>query len=240
MFHRSDLVGDVDFQHKFGGGFDIASSDLPIDIWDFKGPYPFPVTANPTTLVCGNEEDGPGGIGALTISVFGLDDNLKLRTSTIPTDGLDEINLPIDYYRVFRVNVETAGSYETNVSNIDIKHGPTILARILPGYGSTLMAIYTISLDYQLCYLKKLYLDVTRVHGGGDSVAMASFQCRKPGGAWQVKHPVRLATSVAHWDYTFSDPGLSLLPGSDLRWRIVDISTGAIIAFAGFDLREVK
>lgn len=240
MFHRSALVGDIDFQHKFGGGFNIEAADLPIDIWDFKGQYPFPVTANPTTLVCGSEEDGPGGTGALTISVFGLDNNLKLHTSIVPTDGLNEVDLPIDYYRVFRVNVETAGSHETNVSSIDIKHGVTVLARVLPGLGSTLMAAYTISLDYQLCYLKKLYLDVTRMHGAADSVIMAHFQCRKPGGAWQVRHPVRLATSIVHWDYTFPDPGLSLPPGSDLRWRIVDISAGTIIAFAGFDLREVK
>jgi hypothetical protein len=148
--------------------------------------------------------------------------------------------LPTDFYRVFRVNVETAGSYETNISNIDIKHGSTILARILPGFGSTLMATYTISLDYQACYLKKLYLDVSRQPGLGASIVMAHFQIRKPGGAWQVKHPVRLSTLVAHWDYTFPDPGLSLVPGSDLRWRILDISIGTIIAFAGFDLREIK
>lgn len=240
MLHRSSLVGNIDFQHKFGGGFDITAANLPIDIWDFKGQYPFPVDANPTTLVCGNEEDGAGGIGARTASVFGLDDNLKLYTSIVSTDGLDEVNLPVDYRQVFRVNVETAGSYETNVSNVDVKHGSTILARVLPGYGSTLMAIYTISLDYQSCYLKKLYLEVSRVHGEGNSVVMAHFQCRKPGGAWQVKHPVRLSTSVAHWDYTFPDPGLSLQPGSNLRWRILDISAGTIVAFAGFDLREVK
>lgn len=250
MFHRAALVGEIDFQHKFGGGFGITSADLPLDVWDAREVYPFPLSANPTTLICDNVEDGPGKSGALTVSVFGLDYGLKSQTTLVPTDGFDEVSLPIDFYRVFRVNVETAGSHETNVGNIDVKHGVTTLARVQPGIGSTLMATYTISSDYQLCFLKKLYLDVSRVNGdeNGDengnqnqvSMVTVYFQCRKPGGAWQVKHPVRLSTLISHWDYIFPDPGLSLSPGSDLRWRIVDISAGEIIAFAGFDLREVK
>ncbi len=247
MLHRAALVGEINFQHKFGGGFGITAGDLPVDIWDMKEAYPFPVLVNPTTLVCDNIEDGPGKSGALTVSVFGLDYDLKLQTVLVPTNGFDEVLLPIEFYRVFRTNVETAGSHETNVGNIDIKHGASILARVQPDIGSTLMGIYTISSDYQSCFLKKLYLDVSRTNGGqnGDqngqvSIVTAYFQCRKPGGAWQVRHPVRLSTSVAHWDYIFPDPGLSLPPGSDLRWRIVDISAGEIIAFAGFDLREVK
>jgi hypothetical protein len=242
MLHRSALVGEIDFQHKFGRGFGITASDLPVDIWDMKSIYPFPASAHPTTLVCDDTEDEPGKTGALTTSIFGLDHALKSHMVLVPTGGQNEVPLPIDFYRIFRVNIETAGSHETNVGNIDVKHGDTILARVQPGYGSTLMATYTISTDYQQCYLKKLYLDVSRVSPGlgQESIVTAHFQYRKNKGAWQVKHPIRLSTDVAHWDYVFPDPGLSLPPGSDLRWRILDISTGAITAFAGFDLREVK
>lgn len=242
MFHRASLVGNIDFQHKFGGVFNIEDGDLPIDIWDAKGVYPFPTSASPTILVCDDIEDGPGKSGALTASVFGLDSELKSHMVLVPTGGQNEVSLPIDFRRVFRVNIETAGSYQTNIGNVDVKHGATVLARVQPGFGSTLMATYTISTDYQLCYLKKLYLDVSKVSPGlgQESVVAAHFQYRKNGGAWQVKHPIRLSTDVAHWDYIFPDPGLSLPPGSDLRWRILGISTGAIIAFAGFDLREVK
>lgn len=241
MFHRASLVGDIDFQHKFGSTFNVKNTDLPIDIWDVKGVYPFPTSARPTILICDDTEDGPGKSGALTASIFGLDYALKSHMVLVPTGGQDEVVLPINFYRVFRVNIETAGSYQANIGNVDIRHGTTILARVQPGFGSTLMATYTISTDYQLCYLKKLYLDVSKVSPGGqESIVTAHFQYRKNGGAWQVKHPIRLSTDIAHWDYIFSDPGLSLPSGSDLRWRILDISTGAITAFAGFDLREVK
>ncbi len=241
MVHRKEFVGGVDFQHKFGAVYGVEAQDLPLDVWDAKAQYPFPVSAGVTTLVSDSDEDGPGNSGARLTSVFGVDGDLKLCNVVEHNTGQEEVILSREFFRVFRVNVEMAGDAGTNVGILDVKQGSTILARIQPAYGSTLMAVYTIAMDYQRCYLKKLYLDVSRVRQAGqESVVTAHFQCRKYGGAWQVKHPVRLSTSVSHWDYVFPDPGLSLPPGSDLRWRMLDISNDEIIAFAGFDLREVK
>jgi len=240
MFHRDVFVGGVDFQHKFGGVFGGANQDVPFDIWDIKSPYPFPEVVGTTTLVSDSNEDSPGKSGALLTSVFGLDRDLRLCSVVERNAGQEEVTLSKEFFRVFRINIELAGSTETNVGNVDVKHGPIVLARVQPTYGSTLMAIYTISMDYQKCYLKKLYLDVSRVSPGQESEVTAHFQYRKFGGAWQVKHPVRLSTRVAHWDYEFPDPGLSLPSGSDLRWRVLDVSGSGVICFAGFDLREVK
>lgn len=243
MFYRSSLVGGLNFQHKFGGVENVSSADLPIDVWDIKTPYPFPSSAEPTTLVSDSPEDGPGQNGALTVSVFGLDQALKLCTSIETMEGESPVPLPVNYYRVFRINAETAGDYNTNIGNIDVKHGSVVLARIQPDYGSTLMTPYTITGDVLFCYLKKLYLDVNlsvlipaEPH---ESIVTAHFQYRKPGGAWQVKQPVKLSTKAQHWNYVFPDPGLQLVAGSDLRWRILDISGDDIDVFAGFDLREV-
>lgn len=241
MVHRKEFIGGVDFQHKFGGVYDVEAQDLPLDVWDVKAPYPFPVSASPTVLVSDSDEDGPGNSGARLTSVFGVDTDLRLCNVVEHNTGQEEVLLSREFFRVFRINVEIAGTSGTNVGTLDVKHGSTVLARVQPTYGSTLMAVYTIAMDYQHCYLKKLYLEVSKVREvGQESVVTAHFQYRKYGGAWQVKHPVRLSTVVSHWDYVFPDPGLSLPPGSDLRWRMLDISNDEIIAFAGFDLREVK
>lgn len=243
MFYRDSLVGGLNFQHKFGGIENVGATDLPVDVWDIKEPYPFPLSAKPTTLVSDSPEDGPGFDGALTVSVFGLNQELELYVSIETINGENPVPLSMDYYRVFRANVETAGSYNTNIGNIDVKHGSVVLARIQPNYGSTLMATYTISKDIQMCYMKKLYLDVNlsvpRPAEPQDSLVTAHFQYRKSGGAWQVKHPVKLSTNTQFWSYVFPDPGLELASGSDLRWRITDIEGDEIDAFAGFDLREI-
>lgn len=241
MFYRPNHVGGIDIQNKFGSNFDMSASELPQDIWDCGGIYPFPETSGLTTLVCGDAADGPSGTGALEVSVFGLDTNLRLLKEIVSTDGLSEVPLVNEFYRVFRGNVETAGSHETNVSAIEIKHGPVVLARIRPDNGSTLMAVYTISLDYTAAYLTKMYLEVGRVTGEGNISVDARFQARKPGGAWQVKRPVTIKTLDASvWSYEFADPGMYLTPGSDLRWRVLDINGGSAFAHAGFDLREIK
>lgn len=241
MVHRKEFVGGVDFQHKFGAVFGGEAQDVPFDIWDIKSPYPFPEASAATILVSDNDEDSPGKSGALLTSVFGLDRDLRLCHTVERNEGQEEVLLSQEFLRVFRINIELAGDAETNVGNVDVKHGSTILARVKPMYGSTLMAVYTISMDYQKCNLKKLYLDASKVRSiGQESVVTAHFQYRKFGGAWQVKHPIRLSTLAAHWDYEFPDPGLSLPPGSDLRWRVLDISGSEVVCFAGFDLREVQ
>lgn len=241
MFYRPNHAGGIDVQNKFGSNFDISASELPQDIWDCGGIYPFPIASGPTTLVSDSPEDAPGGTGVWTVTVFGLDHNLLLLKEVKEPNGLTDVLLDNEFYRVFRVNVEEAGSHETNIGTIEVKHGTTILARVQPDNGSTLMAIYTVSLDYKSCFLTGFYLEIGRVTGEGNITVDAQFQVRKPGGAWQVKRPVTIGLKdESIWRYQFADPGMPIAPGSDLRWRVLDVNSGTALAHAGFDLREIR
>lgn len=229
-------------EHKFGVVTDVDTASVPEDVWDMGGIYPFPAAAAATTVVSDSAEDGAGTLtGALSVVVHGLDSEFMLLSEIVTMNGTGVVSLNNDYYRVFRPRVLTAGSNETNVGNIDVKHGATILGRIMAGNGTSLMAIYTIPAGFQWSHLKKMYLDLGR-SGGGAAITMdAKLEIRPPGGAWYVQHPLRLVSTISpDWQYEYVDPGVPLEQGTDLRWRITSVSANNTIVQAGFSIAEVR
>lgn len=238
---RKELVGDISLLHKFGVNPDIDTASIPEDVWDEGGVYPFPSAAATTTIISDSDEDGAAGLtGALTVVVNGTDINFNLLSETVTMDGTDAVTLSNDFFRVWRPRVETSGSNETNVGTIEVKHGATVLGKIQPNNGTSLMAVYTTLFGRQ-SYLKKLYVDIGRSGGGAAITVDCHLRLRAPGKSWFITHPVRLVTNVfPNWDYIYPDPGVFLEVGTDIVWRITATTANNLIAQAGFDIREVR
>ncbi len=241
MTFRPELVSDISLLHKFGTNTDIDTASVPEDVWDEGGVYPFPTAAATTTIVSDSAEDGAGGeTGASTVVASGTDDSFNPLTETVSMNGTDAVTLSNDFYRVFRGRVAISGSNGTNVGNISIKHGSTVLAKIRPDHGTTLMAVYT-TLSDRRSYLKELYFDIGRSGGGAAITVDCHFRLRPAGESWYNDHPLRLVTTVyPDWDYRLPDPGQFLDPGTDIVWRVTDASANNLIVQAGFDIVEVR
>ena len=220
-----------DSLHKFGSNFAISTTNDPQDVWTGGGLYPFPSTANATTIVSTNAADAsPSGDGARTVKVQGLDANYVFVTETVALNGLTPVALSTQYLRVFRMSVETvgAGATGTNVGNINVAHGATTIAQIAAGLGQTLMAIYTVPDNYTLRMAHWYCTLATKT----DAVAVVALQVRPYGGAWQTKEHVSIGR--AGWSYDFHSP-IRYAAGTDMRVRVLEVSANDSGVDAGFD-----
>jgi hypothetical protein len=225
---------------KYGRNPAIATGDVPEDIWDVSGAYTgFVAAAATTTIVSTSTDDDGEGTpqpGARTVFVEGLDTNYLRQSETVTLNGTAAVTLDNDYLRVFCARVETVGNHAsgTNVGNIQVKHGSTVLAQITAGFGQTQMAIYTVPNDWQ----KKAHI-VSWCGGILQQTAAATAEIVldvKPfGGAWLRKR-FGGAQSVGVSDFERPRPiNIEVDPKSDIRMRVTNVSATVIVT-GGFDI----
>jgi len=130
---------------KFGYNSSVGTSFETI--WDGGGDYTFITSSGTATATSSDTDDNTG-----TIQIFGLDSNYDLAEETLTIGGSAG---SVSFIRVFRALMKTANTGNANVGTITITVSSTTVAQILPTYGQTLMAIYTVPRKYQ-AYLVQL------------------------------------------------------------------------------------
>ena len=155
IFHNTSLPiglavqrGDVNnFSgvQKFGYNSSVGTSFETI--WDGGGDYTFITSSGTATATSSDTDDNTG-----TIQIFGLDSNYDLAEETLTIGGSAG---SVSFIRVFRALMKTANTGNANVGTITITVSSTTVAQILPTYGQTLMAIYTVPRKYH-AYLVQL------------------------------------------------------------------------------------
>lgn len=144
---KDNVVGKK-FIYKFGRNPIVGATEVLIAS---GGVYGLPTTAETITVTSDDENDVPGGSGARSVHVFGLDINY---------DEIEEIVLLDDastqeFLRVFRAYVETSGTITpiggANIGLITIEHSISALDMILisPNEGQTLTACFTIPRGFE-------------------------------------------------------------------------------------------
>ena len=83
------------------------------DIWERGGVYAWPTAATKVNVSSDDAADTSTGAGARSVIIEGLDANLVEVTETIATAGLSTTTGSVDFFRVNKVYVETAGTYAT-------------------------------------------------------------------------------------------------------------------------------
>jgi hypothetical protein len=241
---RFKFVRKFGYNPEIDGGGGAAAAD----IWDYgfaTSPgvkdYPWPAAAATTTIVSDDDEDGGTAVGALTVRVEGLDANWMEATEDVIMDGTQPVTLRTQYIRVHRAFVLTAGSdpSQTNLGNIDIKHGATVLARITAGRGQTLMAIYTIPADFTGAYPLGYAATVHRATSA--AAAEISLMIRPFGGAWRTQIVfglVSLGTSALQREVFM--PPLIIQPKTDIRMRCEFSSANDLPVSAEFELALLR
>lgn len=221
---------------KFGNTPDIDTGSIPEDVWDIGGLYPWPTSALETTVVSDSANDNAAGTGAQSVSVQGLDANWNFIRQEIALNGLTPVTLPTNLIRCFRANIEDAGSGGINAGNIQILHAPTAIAQITVGQGQTLMAIYTVPLNYGTMRLSRWWGSI-----GKQAAAFGEIDIffRFFGKGWRsFKHMDLHSQGSSQFEHNFS-LGVDILapPRTDIRLTITEMSANNTDVSAGFDLQ---
>lgn len=195
-------------QHVFVFGYnnDVDGAE---DIWNGGGDYTgFPTgSAETVTIVSTDANDASGGTGARTVKIFGLDSNWALAEETLTMNGLTLVTSSGTFRRVYKVEVITAGSGNTNAGALTVAHSTTtanIFSVVPAGYSLSQMAVYTIPAGYTgyLIGYESELLDNTTNTG------VLAFKIRKDGGPWLLERTRGLSTTYPsdHWNLAIPLP----------------------------------
>jgi hypothetical protein len=182
-------VSSYNYINKFGANTDIDAG-VTEDVWDGGGIYPWPTSAQTTTVASTSANDTSGGTGARTVAIQGLIDTAGVWTKvteTVTLNGTTNVTCSNNFIRIFRVQVKSAGSLGQNDGDIQVKHSSTVLAQMLPGKNQTLMAVYTTPSN-TTSVIVDWYAEVSRLTGStGTKFAEVEILCRPYNEVFQVR-----------------------------------------------------
>ena len=216
------LVKGVYSVNKFGYNSDVPSNAFET-VWDGSNLYTYVSTPGVATVTSTDTSDDNGG----TVQVFGLDNNYNLVDETLTIGGAAG---SVTFKRVFRAVMLTANTGDTNEGTISVTVDSVAVAKIVPGKGQTLMAIYTIPAN------KRGYLIQLDVGSSKDLENEIQLVVRNgvSGNVWQTKSFI--TTRGGFLEKNFLLP-IEINEKHDIEVRAKSSSNSAVSA--GFELTVV-
>lgn len=210
--------------HKFGA---VVSSAATYDtVWTEQGAYSFPTSASVVNIISSSStDDDSANTGAETVVIQGLDGDYNEVEETLSTDGTNSVTGSQLFLRVHRAFV---ASGVTNVGDINIRHGTTVVCQIAADMGQSQVAYYTIPAG-KSGYLRSFAATMNK----NQENSVRLFQ-RPFGGVFRVASELNLYNSNMHT--TFSIP-IYFTEKTDLEVRTYTGSNCTVSAM--FDLLVV-
>ena len=210
--------------HKFGA---VVSSSATYDtVWTEQGAYSFPTSASVVNIISSSStDDDSANTGAETVVIQGLDGDYNEVEETLSTDGTNSVTGSQLFLRVHRAFV---ASGVTNVGDINIRHGTTVVCQIAAEMGQSQVAYYTIPAG-KSGYLRSFAATMNK----NQENSVRLFQ-RPFGGVFRVASELNLYNSNMHT--TFSIP-IYFTEKTDLEVRTYTGSNCTVSAM--FDLLVV-
>jgi len=238
---RGQIPGHY-FVHKFGYNSVIGTDTETV--WAQGGLYVYPTTASTMYISSSSTADTSAGTGARTATVSGLDANFDEISETVSLNGQTgvQLNGALNWYRVNRVVVNTAGSGGANagVLYVGTEATPTggvpvnKYATVAIGDNQTLMCLWTVPRGYTAYLHQK---DVSASSSAG-KFAIFSLLARPDGGVFNIKDRVVLAnnsTAISYWN------PIPFTEKTDVEIRAqADSAGGTITASATLDVTYIK
>jgi hypothetical protein len=210
--------------HKFGA---VVSSSATYDtVWTEQGAYSFPTSPSVVNIISSSStDDDSANTGAETVVIQGLDGDYNEVEETLSTDGTNSVTGSQLFLRVHRAFV---ASGVTNVGDINIRHGTTVVCQIAADMGQSQVAYYTIPAG-KSGYLRSFAATMNK----NQENSVRLFQ-RPFGGVFRVASELNLYNSNMHT--TFSIP-IYFTEKTDLEVRTYTGSNCTVSAM--FDLLVV-
>ena len=136
---------------KFGRNPNVATNIETV--WEHGGIYEYLTTASQIFIYSASSDDGVGQIGAIKVTVQGLDENYNIISEELTVNGAGST---LTFFRVYRAFITDAGSSGYNKGHLIISTQSSgagiVLADIggdgtganFVGYGQTMLALYTV------------------------------------------------------------------------------------------------
>ena len=216
-------------------GFNPLVGATSETVWDFGGLYIYPDTPQTITISSDDAKDtsiGPG-VGAISVTVFGVDSNYDEFEITVDLEGLSPVTVSDDILRADRVIVKSAGSTGYNEGTIYVGYGAVALgipasklAIITPTFNQSQMAVYTVPAG-KVCFLEDYYNNT----GAGKDATVQSY-ARPFGEVFQLK---RIVSSFENNFYYPNRMPFFFDEKTDVEIRALSAAAGAPVS-AGFDM----
>lgn len=228
------LVPGVRRVTALGANPDIDQGTLPEDVWSVGGVYPWMTAATSLEVVSTSASDSSAGVGARTVTIFGLDANYVEVNQTITLNGTTPVVVPTQLLRINSVLIMSAGSTKVNVGDINIRRvtGGLIQAQIPVGYGITRQSIFTVPAGHTLSVHSILFAQ-TRSGGVDKNITVANF-IQSPLGFYRM--PLELSVSQTTPYRHDGKPGITLAEKTDFAFRVIESSASdasVTVAFLG-------
>jgi len=230
-----DVTGTVAL-HKFGRNPDVDTTTDPETVWGNGGVWVPPTQARQHSIASSSASDAPAGIGALTITIQGLDANFDEIEEDITMNGATPVTSSKSYTRIHRMFVLTVGTNLRNVGTITATAitDATVSCAMDAEKGQTLHAIYTVPAGKTL-YLDHIYASLNK--SASTSTAAVELQTRDvstSGTAWRVRRHMGIH-STSGVNQAFFTPALKVSEKHDIQMYVVEVSASNSDISAGFD-----
>lgn len=123
--NKGDIEGH-EIIHKFGDNDLVGTSFVPVAD---SGIYQTPSTLQSLEIISSSANDTSAGSGARTVTVYGINDTNGSWTrdnETVTLNGTTLVALTKQWYRIFRIRVDTSGTYANATAT---SHNSTITLR---------------------------------------------------------------------------------------------------------------
>ena len=193
--------------HKFGHNEGIGTTYVPISD---DGIYQTPTSLTSLELVSSDANDSSAGTGARTVIVEGIGENWEEVSETVTLNGITAVALTTDFLRVYRMYVETSGTYATQSAG---SHVGILTLRVagagaewasiqVSGFplGQTEIGAYTVPAG-KVAFIRSVHIhvdsakavDITAFRRDGADAVVAPFS---PMRTWGQYHGVAGATDL--------------------------------------------
>ena len=228
------LVPGVRRVTALGNNPDVDQGTLPEDVWSVGGIYPWMTASTALEIVSSSTSDSSAGVGARTVSIFGLDINYVEVVQTVTLNGTTPVSIPTPLFRVNSALIMSAGTNKVNVGDINIRRvtGGTVQAQIPVGYGITRAALFTVPAAHTLSVHSILY-GLTRSGGVDKNMTVSNF-IQSPNGFYRM--PLEISVSQVTPYRHEGKPGITLAEKTDFAFRVLESSASdasLTVAFLG-------
>lgn len=214
--------------NKWGGNADVDTADAALGqiIWPIKaGTQPYLFLDSPIELFLKStsaNDDVDSGTGARTVKIMPHDSNGEEQEIIKDLQGTANQSIGLSV-GVFRMNIETSGSSDTNEGQIQIVDGSAnIYATIEIGEGQTQIAVVRCP-NNKNGLIKEHDIEFGRISPSTNE-ATTRLRIRKVDGTIITKWDPFLSSNHIEDKRDYKIGGLDLLPGEWIYWEAIIVS----------------
>ena len=226
------VVNSADIVTKIGV-HEIGFQDvLNNDVTDEGGIYPFPTSAQTTTIVSTDANDIAGGTGVRNVKVEGLDNDYNIIIQNVDMNGTNDVELPIDLFRVNALLAGPVGSAESNLGNITASHGSDVLATMPALAGRDNNGIYTVPATFTSAFVLVCGIQAAPLKKAKEGQVKFNLYSRTLGNSWVSLRPMIASVEGSSAPPPYTAVPALMQPKTDLRWNAVsDMDETSLLAY---------